>query len=280
MAKLTLKPILLLLFFSTTMLSSQNTKFISYNIRFDNPADSLNGWQHRKDFLISQLNFHAPDVFGTQEGLHHQLTNIKEELTGYSFFGLGRDYGDTRGEHTAIFYNASTVKPLSQSTFWLSETPEKPSKGWDAALNRTCTYGILERIADGKKFMVFNTHFDHVGNTARLESAKLILKKIKELNNENLPVILLGDFNLEIDSEGIKHLLNHMRDAHLLAGNNAFGPTGTFNGFEFHKPVTRRIDFIFVSPEGIQVKRSGILSDSKDCRYPSDHFPVFAELSF
>lgn len=280
MLKIVLKNILLLLFLLPTMLSGQNTKFISYNIRFDNPADSLNAWQHRKDFLISQLNFHAPDVFGTQEGLYHQLTDIKDGLPGYHFFGLGRDYGDTRGEHTAVFYNSATVKLLQQGTFWLSETPEKPSKGWDAALNRICTYGIFERIADGKKFMVFNTHFDHVGNTARLESAKLILKKIKELNTENFPVILLGDFNLEIESEGIKHLLNSMRDAHLLAGKNAFGPAGTFNGFEFHKPVTRRIDFIFVSPEGIQVKRSGILSDSNNCRYPSDHFPVFAELSF
>ena len=126
--------------------------------------------------------------------------------------------------------------------------------------------------------MVFNTHFDHVGVKAREESSKLILKKIKELNPDGLAVILMGDFNLESDSPGVQVILGEMEDAHIAAGKDAFGPNGTFNGFDFTKPAERRIDYIFVSPNTIEVLKSAILSDSKDLRYPSDHLPVFARL--
>src|SRR5690606_5031135 len=169
-----------------------------------------NNWDNRKEFLISQLNFHAPDVFGTQEGLVHQLKDIDAGLEDYTYFGVGRDHGDDRGEFTAIFYNKEKLNLLEQSTFWLSETPETPSKGWDAALPRICTYGLFENKEDGSKFMVFNTHFDHVGVKAREESSKLILKKIKELNSDNLPVVVTGDFNLESDSPGVQVILTQM----------------------------------------------------------------------
>ncbi len=258
---------------------SQTIDVISYNIRYDNPDDKPNNWDNRKEFLISQLNFYAPDVFGTQEGLVHQLKDIDNGLGNYTYFGVGRDHGDDRGEFTAIFYNKEKLDLLEQSTFWLSETPTTPSKGWDAALPRICTYGLFENKEDGKKFMVFNTHFDHVGVKAREESSKLILRKIKELNTEDLPVVVTGDFNLESDSPGVQVILTQMADTHLAAGENAFGPKGTFNGFEFNKPVERRIDYVFVSDE-FEVLKSAILSDSKDCRYPSDHLPVLARLQF
>lgn len=259
---------------------AQTIDVISYNIRYDNPNDKPNDWDSRKDFLIGQLNFYTPDVFGTQEGLVHQLKAIDEGLENYTYFGIGRDHGDDRGEFTAIFYNTEKFNVLEQNTFWLSETPEVPSKGWDAALPRICTYGIFENKQDGSKFMVFNTHFDHVGVKAREESSKLILQKIKELNTDGLPVVVTGDFNLESDSPGVQVILTEMEDAHIAAGKNAFGPDGTFNGFEFNKPVKGRIDYIFVSPNTIEVQKSAILSDSKECRYPSDHLPVFARLQF
>ncbi|WP_036380102.1 endonuclease/exonuclease/phosphatase family protein [Muricauda sp. MAR_2010_75] len=260
--------------------NGQNLEVISYNIRYDNPNDKPNHWDNRKEFLIAQLNFYAPDVFGTQEGLVHQLKAIDDGLDKYTYFGVGRDHGDDRGEFTAIFYNKDKLKVLDESTFWLSETPKVPSKGWDAALPRICTYGLFENKEDGSKFMVFNTHFDHVGVKAREESSKLILEKIKEFNPSNLPVILTGDFNLESESPGVQVILTEMEDAHIAAGENAFGPIGTFNGFDFAKPVERRIDYIFVSPDSIEVIKSAILSDSKDLRYPSDHLPVFAQLRF
>ena len=265
--------------FAFTSAQAQTLDIISYNIRYDNPDDAPNHWNNRKEFLISQLNFYNPDVFGIQEGLIHQVKQIDKGLEDYAYFGVGRDHGDERGEHTAVFYNTERVKLLEESTFWLSLTPDKPSKGWDAALPRTCTYGIFENKSDGAKFMVFNTHFDHVGVKAREESSKLILEKIKALNTENLPVVLTGDFNLESDSLGVQVIVREMADAHIAAGENAFGPDGTFNGFEFNKPVERRIDYIFVSDD-FEVLKSAILSDSKDARFPSDHLPVFARLKY
>lgn len=259
---------------------AQTLDVISYNIRYDNPNDAPNNWDNRKDFLISQLNFYHPDVFGTQEGLVHQLKDMDKGLEDYAYFGVGRNHGDERGEFTAIFYDKTKFNVLEEATFWLSETPEVPSKGWDAALPRICTYGLLENKEDGTRFMVFNTHFDHVGVKAREESSKLILQKIKELNPDNLPVVLTGDFNLESDSPGVQVIVGQMKDTHVEAGKNAFGPSGTFNGFEFNKPVERRIDYIFVSPNNVEVLKSAILSDSKDCRYPSDHLPVLARLHF
>ncbi len=275
-----MKKSILILFVLGTVFSgnSQNLDVISYNIRYDNPNDKPNHWNNRKDFLIAQLNFYAPDIFGAQEGLIHQLKAIDEGLKNYNYFGVGRDHGDDRGEFTAIFYNTKKFNLLKESTFWLSQTPDVPSKGWDAALPRICTYGLFENKEDGSRFLVFNTHFDHVGVQAREESSKLILKKIKELNPSNLPVVLTGDFNLESDSPGVQVILGEMEDAHIAAGKNAFGPSGTFNGFDFNKPVEGRIDYIFISPNSIEVIKSAILSDSKDLRYPSDHFPVFARL--
>lgn len=276
-----MKNILFALFTIGTLYSScaQTIDIISYNIRYDNPDDAPNNWDNRKDFLISQLNFYNPDVFGIQEGLIHQVKEIDQGLKDYAYFGVGRDHGDERGEHTAVFYNTERVDLLEESTFWLSLTPEEPSKGWDAALPRTCTYGIFRNKSDGTKFMVFNTHFDHVGVQARAESSKLILEKITEMNTEHYPVVVTGDFNLESDSPGVQVILTKMKDTHTAAGENAFGPDGTFNGFKFDKPVKNRIDYIFVSDK-FEVLKSAILSDSKDTRYPSDHLPVFARLKY
>lgn len=260
--------------------NAQDLKVMSYNIKYDNPSDTANNWENRKEFLISQLHYYAADVFGTQEGLHNQLEDIKSALPRYDYVGVGRDNGNTEGEYSAIFYDTEQVELLEDGTFWLSPTPDKPSKGWDAALNRICTYALFKDKDSNEIFWVFNTHFDHKGDLARLESSKLILHKIKEINTENRGVVLTGDFNLTDDQQGIKVITKHMTDTHLKAGKNAFGPTGTFNGFHFEKPVTKRIDYVFVSKGGFKVLKSGILSDSKNCKYPSDHFPVLVDLDF
>ncbi|UII77953.1 endonuclease/exonuclease/phosphatase family protein [Flagellimonas sp. HMM57] len=270
------------IFFNLLLISQivlgQQLDVLTYNIRYDNPKDSINGWDQRKDFLISQLNFYAPDVFGTQEGLIHQLKDIENGLDDYAFTGVGRDQGDDKGEFCAIFYNKDRLELLENNTFWLSTTPEKPSKGWDAAIKRICTYGKFKSKENGKEFFVFNTHFDHVGTKAREESAALILKQIKARNTEQLPAILMGDFNLETASVGVQLILEELQDAHIAAGKNVHGPEGTFNGFYFTQPVTHRIDFIFTDTHNFEVIKSAILSDSKDCKYPSDHLPVYTRL--
>ncbi|MDC6365625.1 MULTISPECIES: endonuclease/exonuclease/phosphatase family protein [Flavobacteriaceae] len=257
---------------------AQSISVLSYNIRYDNPEDGENNWKYRKEFLISQLKFFGPDVFGTQEGLINQLKDLDTGLQEYSYFGIGRDHGDDRGEFTAIFYNHNKFEVVEESTFWLSTTPDKPSKDWDAALPRICTYGHFKSKSNPSEFLLFNTHFDHRGKIAREKSAQLILEKIKQFNPKNLPVILMGDFNLESDSKGIQLITEQMLDTQIAAGSDAHGPKGTFNGFDFTKPVKNRIDYIFTSPENIKIIKSAILSDSFDCRYPSDHLPVYAEL--
>ncbi|MBT8293885.1 MAG: endonuclease/exonuclease/phosphatase family protein [Eudoraea sp.] len=271
--------ILMLFMFMELNLNAQDLTVVSYNIRLDVASDSLNRWDNRKDFLIGQLNFHGPDVFGIQEGLLHQLEEIKQGMPGYKYLGKGREDGLKNGEFSAIFYDSEKLELLEENTFWLSETPQLPSKGWDAAIKRVCTYGLFKVKGGAQFFWVFNTHFDHRGEEARKESVFLIMEKIQELNKQNLPVILTGDLNLEPDHPSILLLSSAMQDSHLLAGEKAFGPEGTFNGFNFSEPITRRIDYIFLSKTGFQLLKYAILSDSKDLRYPSDHFPVLAKLS-
>ena len=257
---------------------SQSIGIMTYNIRYDNPKDGKNRWEARKEFLIAQIKFHAPDIFGIQEGLAHQVDYIDSALTGYEYVGVGRDDGKRKGEFSAIFFNAGKYKVVKSSTFWLSDTPDKISVGWDAALERICTHALFENLETRQKIWVFNTHFDHVGKMARKNSAQLIDKRLNQLNADNHPAILMGDLNLEPDSEPIQYLSKNLNDTKMVSKEVVFGPEGTFNGFRFDQPVTRRIDYIFTSKSGIEVKKYAVLSDSKNLRYPSDHLPVYVEV--
>jgi endonuclease/exonuclease/phosphatase family metal-dependent hydrolase len=258
---------------------AQDLKIMSYNIRFDNPADGENKWSLRRDFLARQIQFYAPDFIGTQEGKLHQLQYLDSTLTDFAFIGIGRDNSPNQGEFSALFYNEKKFKVITQSTFWLSETPDRISKGWDAMFERICTYGLFEDIRTKKRFYVFNTHLDHVGVTARANSAKLIADRITAINKQKLPLILTGDFNSETNSDAYIYLVSKLDDTKTKSKQIPFGPTGTFNSFEFHKPVSLLIDYIFTTPNNFDVLRYAVLSDSKDCKYPSDHLPVYVELS-
>ncbi|MFZ0491474.1 MAG: endonuclease/exonuclease/phosphatase family protein [Salegentibacter sp.] len=273
------KPIFFFLFlFVQISLYSQTMEIMTYNIKYANENDGENSWSNRKEFITNQLKFYEPDAFGVQEAVKQQMDYFKDHLDGYDYVGVGRDDGKEGGEYSAIFYKKSRLKVLKHDTFWLSETPQKPSKGWDAAYPRICTYALFEDQQTGEKFWYFNTHFDHIGDKARKESAKLIWKKIQELNSEDLPAILSGDFNLEPDTESIRYLSEKMDDSKAISEGVVFGPEGTFNGYEFDKPVTRRIDYIFLSHEDFKVLKFGVISSSKDLRYPSDHLPVMVKL--
>lgn len=273
MKKSTLTVALLLMIAATTQ--AQDLRVMSYNIRFNNPKDGPNAWSERKDYLLNQILFSEADFVGIQEGLLDQVEYLDEALPGFNYVGIGRDDGKTAGEFSALFYKKQ-YKLLDSGTFWLSPTPEKPSKGWDAALNRVCTYARFKG-KKGKKFWVFNTHFDHRGQVARVESVKVILAQIAALNTKNEPVILMGDFNLPPESEAIQQVTGTLNDTYTSSELPPFGPKGTFNAFSWTQDINRRIDYIFVSSD-IQVKHMAILTDSKEQRYPSDHFPVLAKL--
>ncbi|MFD2291018.1 endonuclease/exonuclease/phosphatase family protein [Mariniflexile gromovii] len=251
---------------------------MTYNIRLDVASDGENAWTHRKDFLSSQVLFFAPDILGVQEARPNQMSDLKQALKNYNTIGLGRD-GGSEGEHSSIFYNTKKFKVENENTFWLSETPEKVSKGWDAAYPRICTYGLFTDLKTKKKFWVFNTHLDHVGEQAKLNGIKQIQKKMVEVNTKNYPVILMGDFNVELNSLLIKNLLEDMLNTET-AAKLTFGPNGTFNGFKFNEAVTRKIDYVFISKsENLKVNKQAVLSDSKELKYPSDHFPVYVEFT-
>ncbi|MTI19827.1 endonuclease/exonuclease/phosphatase family protein, partial [Fulvivirga sp. RKSG066] len=175
---------------------------MTYNIKYDDKKDSINGWSARKADVIGLINYHDPELFGTQEGLKNQLDDIKSGLEGYAYIGIGRDGGVGQGEYSAIFYDQQVFELKDSGTFWLSENPHQPGKSWDAAFPRICTWGRFAYKATGQIILYFNTHFDHVGVTARAESAKLILQAIKKQKEESdaTKIILTGDFNFTPDA--------------------------------------------------------------------------------
>jgi len=271
------KILFIILFLVGNLAMAQNIRIITYNIRYNNPDDGINAWPNRSKNVAALLEFHQADIFGLQEALIGQIEDIQAQLPQMKWVGVGRDDGKKAGEFSPIFYNSKKFTALKQGWFWLSETPEKPGLGWDAACTRICTWIVLKENKSNEKLMVFNTHFDHKGEQARIESAKLILRKIKELNTENLPVILTGDFNLTPEQAPVVLVSKELNDARSVSQDKPYGPSGTFEDFDFNSPLKERIDYIFVNNK-IVVKQYGILSDSKDQRYPSDHLPVFVNL--
>ena len=257
----------------TQVVVGQHYKAISFNIRYDNSWDKEHSWQDRKTAVVKILKNYKPAIFGIQEGLLNQVNYIDKNLKDYHYIGVGRDDGKTKGEYSPLFYNYTKFKLLKRGTFWLSKTPEKPSKGWDAALNRICSYGLFKSVKSGQIFWVFNTHFDHKGSVARLNSAKLILDKITALNKNKYPVVLMGDFNGTPDKAPIKLLKNKLIDAKEVAKNPFKGSGGTFNGFNNAQTKTR-IDYFFISKIKV-LKYSPITQMRANNKFVSDHFPIF-----
>jgi len=256
---------------------NQSNFFISYNIRYDNNWDIENSWSLRKNRICQLLNDYNPSIFGIQEGLLNQVGFIDSVLIKYDYVGVGRDDGKMKGEFCAIYFDTTRYKIRNNSTFWLSETPDAVSVGWDAALERICTYGLFEDKNSGEKFWVFNTHFDHLGVIARKKSSALILKKIKEINTQSLPVILMGDFNSISDSEPIKILKKDLIDALQISLDNLKGPQGTFNDFDEMLPIDNRIDYIFT--KNVKVLSYRHIDDRlNNNRHISDHLPVMIEI--
>lgn len=250
---------------------------MSYNIRYNNTQDGDDAWPNRKDNVKALVRFHDADILCVQEALALQVDQLLEN-TNYEMVGVGRTDGKRDGEFSAIFFDKNRFVKKDGGTFWLSDTPDRPSKGWDAAIVRICTWVKLYDKWEKKEFIVFNTHYDHKGVQARIESAKLIKKKIQEIAPA-LPVVLTGDLNVTPETEAISTIKTFLKDTKEAAIEPAYGPEGTFNGFKFNAPLKERIDYIFVN-KGFKVQKFGVLTDSKNLRYPSDHLPIMARLFF
>lgn len=277
----------------------------SYNIRQYNKQDSINGngWQVRCPILAQLIRFHEFDVFGTQEGFKHQLEDLKAALPGYDYTGVGREDGADAGEHSAIFYRTDLFTLVDHGDFWLSETPEKPSIGWDAVLPRICSWARLRHNPKGKEFLFFNLHMDHIGKQARVESALLVQQKMNEFGSE-LPTFLTGDFNVDQTHQSYTALTTSgkLKDSYCTA-KLVYALNGTFNDYSTNDYSTSRIDHIFVSPN-VKVDKYGVLTDTYRtpvdgaearqpgsapeeisliphvARTPSDHFPVMIRARF
>ncbi|MGP2570897.1 endonuclease/exonuclease/phosphatase family protein [Ornithobacterium rhinotracheale] len=271
--------LLFLAFFFGFLLNAQTFEVMSYNIRYANPNDKENYWNHRKDDFSTLLNYYQPSIFSFQEVLHTQLLDIQKMLPNYDFVGVGREDGKTKGEYAPIFYNKKIWKKLKFGTFWLSQTPEKVSIGWDAALERICTFAELQNIKNRKKLWVFNVHFDHQGEKARLESAKLIQSKIKAMVPKGQAFILTGDFNLDANEAPILYLQKHYLDTFLHSNTPHYGSKGTFNAWKLDAPLETRIDYIFA--QNLKILKHRHIADKRASGlWFSDHLPVLAQLSF
>jgi endonuclease/exonuclease/phosphatase family metal-dependent hydrolase len=250
----------------------------TYNLRMNNPGDGVNAWPNRKEQVKALIRFHEFDLFGTQEGFIGQLNDLCE-MSEYAFVGAGRDDGKQGGEHSAIFYRKDRFKLLRNGDFWLSETPEKPGKGWDATCcNRICSWAKFRDQETKKDFYFFSVHFDHQGVKARVESGKLMVKKIAGIAGA-APVICVGDFNSTPETEQIKTMKSLLQDSYEVSAMAPYGPVGTFNSFDYNAPMKNRIDYIFVSDQ-INVLKYGVLTDSYDQKFPSDHQPVVIKAVF
>ncbi len=270
------------LLFTILAFAQTEIKVMSYNIRLDVKSDGENWWENRKDKVAGLMKYYAADFIGGQEVQHHQLVYLKEQLSGYDHIGVGRDDGKEKGEYSCIFYNKEKFKPVKQGTFWLSQTPDSVSMGWDAVCNRVCTWGLFSSLKGKKKVWVFNTHFDHMGKQARVESAKLILKKMKELTAGNdHPVVFMGDLNSRPEDEPVSILTAELDNARRISAETPYGSADTWNGFKFNQRPDGCIDYIFTGRNaGIKVKKFATITDSYSMKYPSDHFPVLAHILF
>lgn len=247
-------------------------KVISFNIRLELTSDGDNQWDLRKSSTIDFLNYESPDFIGMQEVLNSQLEDLENGLNKYKWIGVARDDGKNAGEFSPIFYDRSQWNLMETSTFWLSQTPDIPSKSWDAALPRICTWGKFENVDSGNAIFVFNSHFDHIGKEARFKSAKLIVDQVKKIAGDN-KMILLGDFNAEPESPPIKAILKSQLEDAFSKAEIKFGSVGTFNGFDHQKIPDRRIDYVFTSQD-LNIVSYAVASHLIEGRYLSDHFPI------
>ncbi len=262
---------------------AQSVTVMSWNIRYNNPDDGVNAWPHRKDWVAEIISENKVDIAGFQEVLVGQLEDLKQRLPQMDAYGVGRDDGQAAGEFSPIFYRRDRFEMLEKSTFWLSPTPDQiGSKGWDAALPRIASWLKLKDRQSGSVFFVVNTHFDHKGSQARIESAGLIGRKLREEFSEH-PVVLTGDFNTTPGTPPYQTLVHPdskdeaaFLDTFQHSISEPEGPNSTWNGFR-EIAAGQRIDFIFTTGS-TKVQNLRILTDQRDGRFPSDHLPVVSEL--
>ncbi len=256
----------------------QTLKVISYNIRVGSAPDGDHKWDIRKPASPAMIADQQPDIFGLQEALKMQLDYLEETCPDYDHVGVHRDDGKQKGEVMAIFWNTKTQEMLKWGNFWLSETPEVPSKGWDAACFRTATWALLKDKRYNKKYYYVNTHLDHLGQEARAKGLKLIVDRIDDINPEGYPMILTGDFNVDLGDPCLNSLKGRMESVRDIAP--VTDSLDTFQGFGTGQYGNRVIDYIYESGFSAAPSFETITKTYENIPFISDHYPVAAVLVF
>jgi len=257
----------------------QSVSAMTFNIRYNNPEDGDNWWELRKAETVKLINYYAPDFLGVQEALNTQVEYISQHCDQYSYIGVGRDDGKMEGEYTALYYNAARFKLVNEATFWLSDTPNEISVGWDASMERICTYGQFVELSSNMGFYIFNTHFDHMGPLARENSASLIVEKIKQLGISNERIIVMGDLNCLPNEAPISVFKSFLDDSGVVSQSRIYGPVGTFNHFNPSFVPDRRIDYLF--SKNLKVLSYRNVDDRRvNNLWPSDHLPVLGVFQY
>jgi len=255
-------------------------KVMTFNVRYDNPNDGAFGWALRKPLVIGVIREVNPDIIGFQEPLDNQVTELQEKLSDYFKVGVARDDGKRSGEYNPIFYKVDRFEKKSEGTFWLSETPNKAgSRSWNAACNRLVTWVKLKDQRSRKKLFVFNTHFDHVSEEARIQSAHLLLSAIQQVAGDEW-VVVTGDFN-DMEGSAMYRILTGSNieltliNTARISRNPPAGPPYTYIGFPFKPQDGDVIDFIFTkNNRSVTVTGHSVITFHRDDQYPSDHLPV------
>ncbi len=252
-------------------------KVLSLNVRYDNERDGPDKWLNRRETMKDFLLAEKPDFLGVQEALANQVDFLAEALRGYGHIGVGRDDGERGGEFMTLYYDASRWSLVYGTTFWLSEAPDAPTMGWDAACYRVCTYGIFANGA-GDTIVVNNTHLDHIGKEARRNSVIQLADHFDHYNRV-YPALLMGDFNFEPTDPLYDDMSARMTDIYTIAEEVIYTQAGTFNGFKLDKEPLQRIDYIWLDADKWDVQRyeHRVVLTSQG-RHMSDHFPVIGRL--
>lgn len=271
--------------------ASAGIRVMSYNVRLGVAKDGDNSWDKRREATPAMLRDIRPEVFGVQEAYDFQIQYIVEQCPEYKAVGVGRDDGKSDGEHMSVFYDTTRIELLEWGTYWLSETPDVPSYGWDAACRRTATWTLLREKATGQKFYFVNTHLDHVGIKARKEGLALIYNRIKQMNPGGLPMVLTGDFNILPDNDGLKEINTLMKsarfnslDADTIGSFNGFGKYGNSSGApvlgdkKSERKSLRPLDYIYYSGFDNSLCFKVVTKEYAGKKFISDHYPVYADL--
>src|SRR5699024_67486 len=249
-----------------------NLRVMTFNLRMNTPDDGRNAWYYRKEHVAKTMKDAEPDIVGTQEGLHHMITNLQAHLPAYGVIGEGRG-GGNYDEYNAIFYKKERFTLVEHGQFWLSETPEVVgSSSWNSAYPRICTWGKFSHVEDSNQtFFIFNTHLDHEGQFARDNGIHLINSFIKPVLKKMVPYVLMGDFNCEFDNE----VITQLEESNLERAQTAGRTFHNFMGGSYGEPI----DYIFFSDQ-LQMIDAGVDQRAFNGKFPSDHYPVIGNLEF